>query len=183
MATDFTSILACLTGFEDHHAKRWAGRLHRLPCASEEGFLLAVIAMMATPDVPITGAWSDLDPIRQEIAQRLRQRVLIQPRSEPLGYQVYGAGGIDASAHKQMNDVMSLAPVVAGALMPDAHVGYGMPIGGVAAVENAVIPYAVGVDIGCRMHLTVFREPTADLGRLRAKLREAILKGTHFGRA
>ena len=183
MATDFTSILACLTGFEDHHAKRWAGRLHRLPCANEEGFLLAVIAMMATPDAPITGAWSDLDPIRQEIAQRLRQRVLIQPRSEPLGYQVYGAEGIDSSAHKQMNDVMSLAPVVAGALMSDAHVGYGMPIGGVAAVENAVIPYAVGVDIGCRMHLTVFREPTADLGRLRAKLREAILKGTHFGRA
>jgi tRNA-splicing ligase RtcB len=82
-----------------------------------------------------------------------------------------------------MNDVMSLAPVIAGALMPDAHVGYGMPIGGVAAVEKAVIPYAVGVDIGCRMHLTIFREPTADLGRLRTKLREAILKGTHFGRA
>jgi tRNA-splicing ligase RtcB len=37
------------------------------------------------------------------------------------------------------------------ALMPDCHVGYGMPIGGVIACEDAVIPYAVGVDIGCGM--------------------------------
>jgi tRNA-splicing ligase RtcB len=37
------------------------------------------------------------------------------------------------------------------ALMPDCHVGYGMPIGGVAACRNAIIPNAVGVDIGCGM--------------------------------
>ena len=37
------------------------------------------------------------------------------------------------------------------ALMPDAHQGYGMPIGGVVAAEQAVIPAAVGVDIGCGM--------------------------------
>jgi tRNA-splicing ligase RtcB (3'-phosphate/5'-hydroxy nucleic acid ligase) len=37
------------------------------------------------------------------------------------------------------------------ALMPDCHVGYGMPIGGVIACKNAVIPNAVGVDIGCGM--------------------------------
>ena len=37
------------------------------------------------------------------------------------------------------------------ALMPDAHQGYGMPIGGVVAALNAVIPAAVGVDIGCGM--------------------------------
>jgi tRNA-splicing ligase RtcB len=35
------------------------------------------------------------------------------------------------------------------ALMPDAHSGYGMPIGGVIAAENVIIPNAVGVDIGC----------------------------------
>jgi len=35
--------------------------------------------------------------------------------------------------------------------MPDCHVGYGMPIGGVIACDNAVIPNAVGVDIGCGM--------------------------------
>ena len=37
------------------------------------------------------------------------------------------------------------------ALMPDCHVGYGMPIGGVIAANNAVLPSAVGVDIGCGM--------------------------------
>lgn len=37
------------------------------------------------------------------------------------------------------------------AVMPDAHVGYGMPIGGVAATVDIVIPNAVGVDIGCGM--------------------------------
>ena len=35
------------------------------------------------------------------------------------------------------------------ALMPDAHTGYGMPIGGVMAADNVVVPNAVGVDIGC----------------------------------
>jgi tRNA-splicing ligase RtcB (3'-phosphate/5'-hydroxy nucleic acid ligase) len=40
--------------------------------------------------------------------------------------------------------------------MPDAHQGYGLPIGGVLATANAVIPYGVGVDIGCRMCLSVF---------------------------
>ncbi len=37
------------------------------------------------------------------------------------------------------------------ALMPDTHSGYGMPIGGVVATENVIIPNAVGVDIGCGM--------------------------------
>ena len=40
------------------------------------------------------------------------------------------------------------------ALMPDAHLGYGMPIGGVVAADNAVIPAAVGVDIGCGLIAT-----------------------------
>ena len=37
------------------------------------------------------------------------------------------------------------------ALMPDFHVGYGMPIGGVMATKGGVLPNAVGVDIGCGM--------------------------------
>ena len=37
------------------------------------------------------------------------------------------------------------------ALMPDSHLGFGMPIGGVLALKNAIIPNAVGVDIGCGM--------------------------------
>lgn len=37
------------------------------------------------------------------------------------------------------------------AIMPDAHLGYGMPIGGVMATHDVIIPNAVGVDIGCGM--------------------------------
>lgn len=37
------------------------------------------------------------------------------------------------------------------AIMPDSHQGYGMPIGGILATEDAVVPNAVGVDIGCGM--------------------------------
>lgn len=59
---------------------------------------------------------------------------------------------LDAEAMSQASN-LAAHPVVEKhvALMPDAHVGYGMPIGGVIACNNAVIPNAVGVDIGCGM--------------------------------
>lgn len=62
---------------------------------------------------------------------------------------------MEPEAVMQMEKACRLPVAVAGALMPDAHVGYGLPIGGVLATENAVIPYAVGVDIACRMKTTV----------------------------
>jgi tRNA-splicing ligase RtcB (3'-phosphate/5'-hydroxy nucleic acid ligase) len=70
---------------------------------------------------------------------------------------------------------------VAGALMPDAHVGYGLPIGGVLATENAVIPYAVGVDIACRMKMTVLDIPVRDLENKQERLTRAIEAETRFG--
>ena len=51
------------------------------------------------------------------------------------------------------------------ALMPDCHVGYGMPIGGVIACADAVIPNAVGVDIGCGMAAVRTGIPAADANR------------------
>src|SRR5678815_4391435 len=70
---------------------------------------------------------------------------------------------------------------VAGALMADAHVGYGLPIGGVLATENAVIPYAVGVDIACRMKMTVLDIPLRELERHQDRLARAIEAETRFG--
>ena len=54
---------------------------------------------------------------------------------------------------RQQAENLSKHPCLAGnvCLMPDAHSGYGMPIGGVAALDNAVSPNMVGVDIGCGM--------------------------------
>ena len=63
-----------------------------------------------------------------------------------------------------MKNAVNLPVAVAGALMPDAHQGYGLPIGGVLATSNAVIPYAVGVDIACRMKMTVLALDSVDAG-------------------
>ena len=49
------------------------------------------------------------------------------------------------------------------ALMPDAHPGYGMPIGGVLFADKAIVPYAVGVDIGCGVALLSTSLTVADL--------------------
>ena len=55
------------------------------------------------------------------------------------------------------------------------------PIGGVLATENAVIPYAVGVDIACRMKMTVLDIPVRDLEQKQDRLTRAIEAETRFG--
>ena len=80
-----------------------------------------------------------------------------------------------------MRAACSLPVSVAGALMPDAHTGYGLPIGGVLATVGAVIPYAVGVDIACRMRLTVIDQPASALSGQRDRLAKAIEEQTRFG--
>jgi tRNA-splicing ligase RtcB (3'-phosphate/5'-hydroxy nucleic acid ligase) len=95
-------------------------------------------------------------------------------------YAVWGSD-IDPGAHDQMANTMRLPVSVAGALMPDAHVGYGLPIGGVLATSNAVIPYAVGVDIACRMMMTVFDMPPERLAKDRERFATIIERNTLFG--
>jgi tRNA-splicing ligase RtcB len=96
------------------------------------------------------------DPVLRDLAReclRLTQRAAEtqaeELRATALPYPVWGQEQIDVSALAQMDAAMRLPVSVAGALMPDAHVGYGLPIGGVLATEGVVIPYAVGVDIAC----------------------------------
>ena len=100
---------------------------------------------------------------------------------EPLAYKTYGSKHIETLAKQQMNLAMRLPVTLAGALMPDAHAGYGLPIGGVLATDNAVIPYAVGVDIGCRMSLTLFDAGEDFLRRYSHQMKEALNVFTHFG--
>ncbi len=101
-------------------------------------------------------------------------------RGEPLEYAVWGQD-IDSAAHDQMRNACRLPVSVAGALMPDAHVGYGLPIGGVLATDNAVIPYAVGVDIACRMMMTVFDLSPIVLKAEEGKYKKIIEQNTRFG--
>lgn len=95
--------------------------------------------------------------------------------------KIYGGKEIEHSAKKQMEIAMSLPVTVQGALMPDAHTGYGLPIGGVLATDNAVIPYAVGVDIGCRMALSIFDEGESFIKRFGYQMKVALKEWTHFG--
>lgn len=119
------------------------------------------------------------DPLRKDFAKQ----IINSPppaRSEPANYKQWGEG-LDPEAVNQMKNACLLPVAVAGALMPDAHVGYGLPIGGVLATDNAVIPYAVGVDIACRMKMTVLEMPASALARHPERLQEAIEKQTRFG--
>lgn len=96
-------------------------------------------------------------------------------------YNVFGAKHIEDGALKQMEIASRLPVSVAGALMPDAHQGYGLPIGGVLATDNAIIPYAVGVDIGCRMCLSVFAIEPDELKKREAWFQRELVANTLFG--
>ncbi|MBI3418066.1 MAG: RtcB family protein [Verrucomicrobia bacterium] len=117
------------------------------------------------------------DKLRGEFAKAL---LAAPSRIEPVKYRQWGTG-LEHEAVMQMERACLLPVSVAGALMPDAHVGYGLPIGGVLATDNAVIPYAVGVDIACRMKMTVLDLPLRDLDQKQDRLTRAIETETRFG--
>lgn len=98
-----------------------------------------------------------------------------------VAFSVFGGQNIEQSAMNQMYQAAKLPVAVAGALMPDAHAGYGLPIGGVLATENAVIPYGVGVDIGCRMCLSVFDIDPKDLVQREQYFTRELKEATLFG--
>jgi tRNA-splicing ligase RtcB len=124
------------------------------------------------------GKYAD-DNLRGEFAKALLNAPP-PPRSEPVKYRQWGEG-LEHEAVMQMEKACLLPVAVAGALMPDAHVGYGLPIGGVLATEKTVIPYAVGVDIACRMKMTVLDIPLRELERHQDRLTRAIEAETRFG--
>ena len=102
-------------------------------------------------------------------------------RKESLPYAVYGEENIDELSQLQMSIAMQLPVAVAGALMPDGHAGFGLPIGGVLATDGVVIPYAVGVDIGCRMQLTILEAPDDYIDTHHERVVDALAKSTAFG--
>jgi tRNA-splicing ligase RtcB len=102
-------------------------------------------------------------------------------REQTPPYAIFGAANIESGALEQMETAMRLPVAVAGALMPDAHQGYGLPIGGVLATENAIIPYGVGVDIGCRMALSIFDIPERHFFDHSAQYKRELIAHTAFG--
>ncbi|ALL06405.1 RNA 2',3'-cyclic phosphate--5'-hydroxyl ligase [Pedobacter sp. PACM 27299] len=125
------------------------------------------------------------DPIMKTLAAEIIEENKIEPEislmENALPYTLYGAEHIEEGARKQMNIAMRLPVTAAGALMPDAHQGYGLPIGGVLATRNAIIPYGVGVDIGCRMALSIFEISAAHFHENEAKFKRELIAHTKFG--
>lgn len=118
---------------------------------------------------------------------KIAEKLIVEESTEialneaPADYAIYGKEFIDEGAISQMNYAMRLPVTAAGALMPDAHQGYGLPIGGVLAVKNAVIPYGVGVDIGCRMCLSILDIPQEQLEKNASVFKRELIAGTVFG--
>lgn len=123
-----------------------------------------------------------LSPIAMELLKpSLESEDLIPLKETGDPYSIFGTENIEAGALNQMNIAMRLPVTVAGALMPDAHQGYGLPIGGVLATKNAIIPYGVGVDIGCRMALSIFDIEESFFKEQESKFKRELIAFTKFG--
>ncbi len=151
--------------------------------ASKSGLKREELRKRISDIVANPSSWG-ADPVWGSLANSLQSVFSAQDRyiarEKPAPWRQWGAD-LDQAALAQMNDACKLPVTVAGALMPDAHIGYGLPIGGVLATENSVIPYAVGVDIACRMKLTVIDLPIHALEQDQDRLRTALERETRFG--
>lgn len=128
--------------------------------------------------------------LADEILKPVAEKLMPVPETEGaeislnqngIAVNVFGQEHIEEVALHQMYQAAKLPISVAGALMPDAHSGYGLPIGGVLATDNAVIPYGVGVDIGCRMCLSVFDLNPKDLADRESFFARELGEATLFG--
>lgn len=74
----------------------------------------------------------------EELEKFRSGRIVYSERKEKAPWKLWGTEKVEARALEQMDEAVSLPISVGGALMPDAHQGYGLPIGGVLATKNAM---------------------------------------------
>lgn len=145
---------------------------------SKERVLAALTEVLHFPDTYIgDGLWG-------KVAEGLIAPVEVkfhELKIERSPFIIYGENDIDDKTKHQFYQALKLPVSVQGALMPDAHYGYGLPIGGVLATDNAVIPYGVGVDIGCRMSMTIFDAPASHFAGRTHQLENLLSEHTKFG--
>jgi len=158
-------------------ALRTAGALHKT------GFEVKEIRALLTDVAEDPARYAEDDRVRELADALIRKReaeARFVPREEPAPYRRWG-DDIDDRSIEQIENACALPVSARGALMPDAHVGYGLPIGGVIGTRNAVIPYAVGVDIACRVKMTVLDLPVSTIDEDRDRLKTALARETQFG--
>ncbi len=97
-------------------------------------------------------------------------------------YKIYAdLQTLDGAAIAQMNSAMSNDWALRGAMMPDAHKGYALPIGAVVETQDMVVPAWVGYDIGCGMSSTITNLTKKDLEGKGDIIRDAILRAVPVG--
>ncbi|MCF8338449.1 MAG: RtcB family protein [Bacteroidales bacterium] len=119
-------------------------------------------------------------PAEEKSEKQKTQHIALK---EEKTFEIFGEDFIEPSALDQMHTAMKLPIALKGAVMPDAHQGYGLPIGGVLAAENAVLPFGVGMDIGCRMAMSIYPLEGRVIKRDSKKLKNILMENTRFGRA
>ncbi|MEK6753175.1 MAG: RtcB family protein [Chloroflexota bacterium] len=174
-------------------------KFHNWPDGKIIGVAKSISAQLSAQGLSREAVLNQLDAVRQNPGNFLADALLADLAREcirltqsdtpsvdtllesPIPFPIWGRENIDDEAVKQMDNAMRLPVTVTGALMPDAHVGYGLPIGGVLATENVVIPYAVGVDIACRMRLSLYEVSPILLGQKKGMFEDALMEQTAFG--
>ena len=145
----------------------------------------ALVSALAHSESPTEEPMGELKqlfmPLAKLLAKARAEHTFYTERETPAPWKSWAKGDVEDAAFQQMANACRLPIAVGGALMPDAHTGYGLPIGGVLAVRNAVIPYAVGVDIACRMRITILDLPYEKLETESDRFAEALEAETRFG--
>ncbi len=145
----------------------------------EEGMTMKAIKELYREVAKEPKAYLD-DPRISDLARELDEAVVFEERAEPAPWKQWGVD-LDPAAIEQLENACRLPVAYRGALMPDAHRGYGLPIGGVLATEGAVIPYAVGVDIACRVKMSVLDLPADAIDEDIERLSRVLEEETRFG--
>lgn len=127
-------------------------------------------------------AFTSESEVMEYVQSKYTAQTKLRMKDTPSPFNVFGSEIIDQSAKDQMATVMSIPPAVKGALMPDAHLGYAMPIGGVAVLENAISPSFIGYDISCMVMYTRLTLPVDEFLQNKDKYAEILKSVTRFGK-
>jgi tRNA-splicing ligase RtcB len=148
---------------------------------SNEEKLLLIASVLAQPEAYLNDDKLSLLAHKLVSGSVLENFKTYDLDEDPKHFDVFGNKHIEMNAIKQMENVMRLPIALRGALMPDAHQGYGLPIGAVLATRNEVIPYGVGMDIGCRMALRILNLPASYVDHHAYEIKKVLQEQTHFG--
>ncbi len=116
-----------------------------------------------------------------ELVERRFEAKLLGRKMKASPLNIWGEDLIDAKAISQMYDALRIPPAINGALMPDSHPGYALPIGGVIALEQSISPNFIGYDISCMMRITMLDISHDSLMKHRESFLNILSEVTSFG--